>query len=268
MSTPRSGLGRGLASLLPTAETAPQPDLGRDEQILHALATRGLDQISSAADADLLAYAHVPHHDDATDILRSPSLDSLTATRAFRLFSRFDRAIASGATEDSFSFEGLIVVFLRTTGSHTSGVHFVGRKGAVFDGRSLARIRASTRSFGTICNQHSEGTPDDLPGLRLVVDITDAGTSVAVTYTDQLGQERSGRGMGDDASSAVVRAVLEATGSSLTYTSARENPINGTNAVLVVLSDERGIPHPGFVVTDDELLQATAIATLRAIQGR
>lgn len=268
MSSSRSGLGRGLASLLPTAETATQTELGRDEQMLHALATRGLDQIHVTAGADLLAYVHVPHHDDATVVMRSPTLDRLTPTRAFRLFSRFDRAIASGAAEGSFSFEGMIVVFMRTTGSLTSGVHFVGREGAVFDSRSLARIRASARSFGTICNQHAAGAPEDLPALRLVVEITDGGTAVTVTYTDQLGHERSGRGMANDASSAVVQAVLAATGSPLAFTSAREDPINGTRAVLVVLGDERGVPHPGFVVTDDDPLQATATATLRAIQGR
>ncbi len=193
MSAPRSGLGRGLASLLPTAETSP-PELGRDERMLYALATRGLDQIDTAANADLLAYIHVPHHDDATVILRTPALEQLSATRAFRLFSRFDRAIASGAAEGSFSFEGIIVVFMRTTGSLSSGVHFVGREGAVFDARSLARIRASARSCGTICHQHAAGTPEDLPRLRLVVEITDSGTAVTVTYGDHLGIERNGRG--------------------------------------------------------------------------
>ena len=38
----------------------------------------------------------------------------------------------------------------------------------------------------------------------------------------------------------------------------RETPINGATAVLVVLGDERGVPRPGFVVSDDDLLQVTA----------
>ena len=71
----------------------------------------------------------------------------------------------------------------------------------------------------------------------------------------------------NDAPEAVVRAVLAAAGSTLEFREARETPINGTRAVLVVLSDDRGMPHPGFVVSEDDLIQATATAALRAIYG-
>ena len=70
------------------------------------------------------------------------------------------------------------------------------------------------------------------------------------------------RASANDAAEAVVRAVLAATGSTLEFRETRETPINGTRAVLVVLSDERGVPRPGFVVSEDDLLQVTATATL------
>jgi hypothetical protein len=35
-----------------------------------------------------------------------------------------------------------------------------------------------------------------------------------------------------------------------------------------VLSDEAGVPRPGFVVSAEDVLQATAAAAIRAIAGR
>jgi hypothetical protein len=191
----------------------------------------------------------------------------LSAAKAYRLFNRFDRAVRSGAHEGTFTFEGMVVVFVRTQGRHSDGFHFVGRAEGVIDRRSLAVIRASTRSFATICNQFVSGTPTDLPVPRLVVELDGGNTSVSVTIDTGDGEPRTARAMADDASEAVVRAVLAASGSTLEFREARETPINGTRAVLVVLSDERGVPRPGFVVSDEDLLQATATATLRAIHG-
>jgi hypothetical protein len=90
---------------------------------------------------------------------------------------------------------------------------------------------------------------------------------VVVTLDTDAEQPLTARASANDAAEAVVRAVLAATGSALEFRETRETPINGTRAVLVILSDERGIPRPGFVVSEDDLLQVTATATLRAIYG-
>jgi hypothetical protein len=267
MQTPRSGLGRGLAALIPTAETAAQAELTAEEQLFFNLVQSGLDQIEGYTEADLLAYVHHPHHDESSLFLRRPGLDVLSAARAYRLFTRFERAVHSGANEGTFTFDGMVVVFVRTPGPHSDGFHFVGRAEGVIDPRTLAVIRASTHSFATICNQFVTGAPTDLPVPRLVVELDGGNTSVSVTLDDGVGEPVTARASADDAAEAVVRAVLAASGSMLEFREARETPINGTRAVLVVLSDERGVPQPGFVVSDEDLLQATATATLRAIHG-
>jgi hypothetical protein len=64
MNAPRSGLGRGLAALIPDAETAEHADLSAEDQLFYNLVQGGLDQIDGHAKADLLAYVHQPHNDD------------------------------------------------------------------------------------------------------------------------------------------------------------------------------------------------------------
>jgi hypothetical protein len=267
MNAPRSGLGRGLAALIPTAETAEQAELNTEDQLFYNLVQGGLDQIDAHAKVDLLAYVHHPHHDESSLFLRRPGLDVLSAAKAYRLFNRFDRAVRSDANEGTFTFDDLVVVFVRTAGRHYDGYHFVGRAGGIIDPRTLGVLRASTHSFATICNQFVSGAPSGLPVPRLVVELDGSNTAVVVTLDEGEGEPRIGRATANDAAEAVVRAVLAATGSPLEFREARETPINGTRAVLVVLSDVRGIPRPGFVISDEDLLQATASAALRAIHG-
>jgi len=152
-------------------------------------------------------------------------------------------------------------------GAHSDGFHFVGRSQSVIEPRALGVVRATAASFATICNQFVSGVPDELPVPHLVVELAGSSTSVVVTLETGDPQPPSARATANDAAEAVVRAVLGATGSTLEFREAREMPINGTRAVLVVLSDERGMPRPGFVVSEDDLIQATATATLRAIYG-
>ena len=267
MNAPRSGLGRGLAALIPTAETAEHADLSTDDQLFYNLVQGGLDQIDGHAKADLLAYVHQPHHDEPSLFLRRPGLDVLSAAKAYRLFNRFDRAVRSGANEGTFTFDDMVVIFLRTIGPHSDGYHFIGRASGIIDPRALGVVRASTHSFATICNQFVSGTPEDLPVAHLIVELDGSGTSVVVTLDTGSEEPATARASAGDAAEAVVRAVLSATGSTLEFRETRETPINGTRAVLVVLSDERGIPRPGFVVSEEDLLQVTATATMRAIYG-
>ena len=111
------------------------------------------------------------------------------------------------------------------------------------------------------------GTPEGLPVAHLIVELDGSGTSVVVTLDTGIDEPVTARASANDAPEAVVRAVLAATGSALEFRETRETPINGTRAVLVVLSDERGVPRPGFVVSEEDLLHVTATATLRAVYG-
>jgi hypothetical protein len=143
----------------------------------------------------------------------------------------------------------------------------VGRTDGIIEPRTLGVVRATAVSFASICNQFMSGVPSDLPVPHLVVELDGSTTSVVVTLDTGDPESPSARATASDAAEAVVRAVLSASGTKLEFREARETPINGTRAVLVVLSDDNGVPRPGFVVSEDDLIQATAIATLRAIYG-
>jgi hypothetical protein len=264
-AAPKSGLGRGLAAILPTAESSEKEQLSADERVLHSLVDAGLDQLASTTKLDLLAYLHLPRFDEPVLFLRKPDLSTLSATRAYRLFARFLQATRSGADEGTFTQDATVTVFLRTPGTTSDGIHFLGRTEGVIDPASLPSLRTTTHTFATICNQYVAGTPTDLTTPRLVVELGDQGTTVHVAPGADIG---GGKAMADDPQEAVVRAVLAASNSPLTYRDAREVILGDERAVLVVLSGANGTPHPGFVFSDDDLLQSTAAATMRAITGR
>src|SRR4029079_7934510 len=205
-----SGLGRGLAALIPTAETAEHADLSTEDQLFYNLVQGGLDQIDAHAKADLLAYVHQPHNDEPSLFLRRPGLDVLTAAKAYRLFNRFDRAVRSGANEGTFTFEDMVVIFLRTLGTHPDGFHFVGRTDGIIEPRTLGVVRATAVSFASICNQFMSGVPSDLPVPHLVVELAGSSTSVVVTLDPGDPESPSARATASDAAEAVVRAVLGA----------------------------------------------------------
>jgi hypothetical protein len=262
----KSGLGRGLAALIPSAERTERELLNPEERVLDSLVHAGLDQLEATTPLDLTAYLHLPRYDEPTLFLRRPELGTLTPTRAYRLISRIVQAVRGGATEGTFTQDSLIAVFLRTPGSISDGLHVLGRESGVLDSSALPALRTTARTFSTICNQFAAGTPTDLETPRLVVELGDAGTTVHVSAP--TGEGHTGVATATEAQEAVVRAVLQASESDFGFREAREVPVENGRAVLVVLTDENGAPRPGFVVSGDDVLQATASATVRAIAGR
>lgn len=267
----KSGLGRGLAALIPTAERTERESLSPEARVLHSLVHAGLDQLDTVLPLDLSLYLHLPRYDEPTLFLRRPELATLTPTRAFRLFSRIVHAMRTGSAEGTFTQDSMVAVYLRTEGQVSDGLHVFGRDNAVVDAAALPALRTTARTFATICNQFAAGTPTDLVTPRLVVELGDGGTTVRIgpgAGEGQAGQDQTGEATAADAQEAVVRAVLQASRSSLRYREAREVSVENGRAVLVVLSDDTGTPRPGFVVSNEDMLQATATATIRAIAGR
>jgi hypothetical protein len=262
----KGGLGRGLAALIPSAERSERELLNPEARVLHSLANAGLDQLEATTPLDLSAYLHLPRHDEPTLFLRRPELATSTPTRVYRLFSRIVQAVRGGATEGTFTQDSLIAVFLRTPGAMSDGLHVLGRESGVIDAAALPGLRTTARTFATICNQFAAGNPTDLETPRLVVELGDDGTTVHVSAPS--GEGHTGVATASEAQEAVVRAVLQASDSAFGFREAREVPVENGRAVLVVLADESGAPRPGFVVSGDDVLQATASATVRAIAGR
>jgi hypothetical protein len=234
--------------------------------VLHSLVHAGLEQLEATTPLDLSAYLHLPRYDEPVLYLRSPELARMTATRAYRLFSRIAQAVRGGANEGTFTLDSLIAVFLRTPGGASDGLHVLGREGGVIESAALPALRTTSHTFATICNQFAAGTPTDLETPRLVVELGEAGTTVHVTGA--AGEGHSGAATATEAQEAVVRAVLQASDCDFGFREAREVPVESGRAVLVVLTDASGAPRPGFVVSGDDVLQATAAATVRAISGR
>jgi hypothetical protein len=260
----RGGLGRGLAAILPTALSSEREQFSDDEHVLQSLVDAGLDQLGAATRLGLLAYLHLPRRDDPVLFMRTPELTTLSPTRAYRLFGRFGQAARSSAAEGAFEQDGLACVFVRTVGTASDGLHLLGRTGAALSDHDVVALRPVARTFAAICNQFAAGPPDDgVP--RLVIELTETSTTVQVSGDNRLG---SATATSSDPQEAVVRAILAAADSPLKYRSAREVTVDTQRAVLVILADVEGTPHPGFVLSDDEVLHSTAAATLRAIAGR
>lgn len=76
---------------------------------------------------------------------------------------------------------------------------------------------------------------------------------------------RTGRGSAVVAEEAVVRAVLDAVGSSLRFDAFATVPIDAEQAVLTTLTETDGTPKFGLAVGGSDHLSTAALSALRAL---
>ncbi len=129
----------------------------------------------------------------------------------------------------------------------------------MIDPSSLPSLRTTTHTFATICNQYVAGTPTDLITRRLVVELNDDGT----TAHRRAGQRpRSGRAKSSDPQEAVVARCSRPRAAPRLPRRPRGHPRRRTRGARGAERARRNAA-PGFILSEDDLLQATAAATLR-----
>ncbi len=263
-ATTRAGLGRGLAALIPSAEQLERRSYSPAQRLLDRLVNAGFDLLQDGNNLGICAYLHVPHDDEPYLFLRTPALDSLTPTRAFRLVHGIAMATNLAGDENSFECDHLEARSIRTYGPASDGLHIVARSRGRFDYGSTQIVGEICRSFGELAHQVQAGSSLSSPTSRLVVTRGPEDTAIEVVVSDGP-VSHIGRGRASDPPTAVSHAMIDAIGAGYRHIDTRILPIDGHRAVLVVLRDPSGELRLGVTMATDDILQAAADAAARAI---
>ena len=173
------GLGRGLAALIPGPEQGECRGLSGRDRLVHRVANAAFDLLEDTAALGLCTYLHAPHDGEPRLWLRRPGLDTLTSTRAFRLFHRVAQASNAPATAGCLEWEGLSAVHVRTLGPASDGLFVAGPLSGSFDRADRRRVETICRAFGHLAHQvqtrRLDGSPPCTTRSALTIDLR-AGT--------------------------------------------------------------------------------------------
>ncbi len=260
----RSGKGRGLAALIPSAENIERRHFTGPERLLDQLVNAGFDVLQDGTNLALCAYLHAPATGEPMLFLRTPAFDTLTPSRAFRLMHRLATLTNLDAAEGAFEWEHLNARYVRTHGPASDGMHMVARARGRFDHGSLSIVHEICRAFGAVAHQIQSGERSDDPIIRLVVSTVGDRVTVEAVIADGA-VSHIGRGGGHDSLLAVSRAVLDAVGDGYRFIDVRELLIDHLRAVLSIVADPTGSVRLGMATAITNVNHAAALATFRAI---
>lgn len=265
--TKKSGLGRGLSSLIPTSQTEEDNNLDGRQRVLRSMVDASFQLVEERHDVALAAYLHVAHDDEPMLFLHRPTFSMLTPTTAFRLFHQIAQLSNSASQSGSFALEDWNGVYLRSSGALSDGIHLFAQTTHPFApdvARSIERINGAAASV--VHQVETAHDVSDLPQVRLMVEVEDAKTTVEAIITDHDGTLRRGRGSARKAEEAVVRSVLDAMAASHRYEAVADVASNNGRAVLTTLVQSDGTPRFGLAIGNSDNLGTTAASALRALQ--
>lgn len=260
----KRGLGRGLTSLIPGAEQIERASLTPQEQLFRNLVDAGLDLIDELVQPEISAYLHAPHDDDPILQLRRPPLSALTPSTAFRLMHTIAQLTNRPEPSGVFTYDGMTGAYVRSQGPVSDGLHVFASHGLDAGSQEVEQATRVARAFGAVCHQFSTPAVDEATP-ELVVSVGDDETLVEATVR-QDGEERVGRASSTEATEAVATAILSARGAPYALEEIRDVELESGRAVVAVLTHEDGFLRLGLAITDRDLLQTAAIATLRALE--
>ena len=160
MARTQSGLGRGLAALIPDAEAVEHEHLDRRDQLQQRVMSAAFDLLEDADELAFCAYLHAPRDAEPHLWLRQPGFGTLTPTRAFRLFHQL--ALLSNQPDPSgwFEWEGRPTVYFRTEGPMSDGLFAVAASTGMPDAHDRRTIGTICRLFSHLTHQLQTRRPD------------------------------------------------------------------------------------------------------------
>ena len=233
------------------------------DDLIHAL----LDGLSGTMKPGLCAYLHHAPPDDDRFFCLQPSLDELGAQRIHDIVIALHHHVADPADDPAFDVAGFSGTTVATAGRNAMGLYVVARD----EGLSASEVEVVDRfcrSFGRAVHQldGGESTPTDATLMK--VDVHAARDSTLAQVEVHTGDAiRTGSGRAATRVEAITRAVIVASGQSVTFRYASEAAHAGEHAAVVLLEgaaaavslgSARSLRGPGF---------ATAEAALRALEG-
>jgi hypothetical protein len=228
----------------------------------HGVVDAGLDALASVLPLDLCA-----HLDDspagAQLYLRVPSLASLDATAAYRLFAdlrtALDKAGVAPGDPHVVEVDGVPAVAITTAGGHTRRVTVAGRREGPLSPGEVDAVVHLARALALV---EPAATAADGP-LRVSVELSGV-TARAVVTVGGPGNESSGMSEAGGSTEAVARAALDALSSDVAYEGVGELALGAERAVVVLVRRPDGSPALGAAVVGADLLHSVASAAIVA----
>lgn len=265
--TKKSGLGRGLSSLIPTSQTEEANNLDRRQRVLRSMVDASFDLIEERHNVALAAYLHVAHNDEPLLFLHRPSFSTLTPTTGFRLFHQIAQLSNSTPSIGPFVLEDWNGIYLRSSGTMSDGIHLFAQTTHPFEQPTVRSIERITTAAASVVHQvETAHDVSDIPQVRLIVEVAGAETTVEAAITDADGTRRCGRGSAMNAEEAVVRSVLDAATTTLEFSAVTDVADNDGRAVLTTLVESDGTPRFGLAIGDSDTLGIAASSALRALR--
>lgn len=298
----QSGLGRGLAAIIPTLadldSPAPRKRRGRRRSGVEALlgapaepavepppephvpapsAVRKLrddlvgallDGLANTMALDVCAYLHHGPGEEPYLFLQAPSLDAIGPARSYALLDHLRRTLEGESVDADLrvaGFEGLAVT---TSGEGSRGLWAVARD----EGISRPEREVATRfcrSFGRAVHQlDGAASPSTTLATPVLVRAHRARDSVLAEVQVRVGDQiRPGHGRAGTRVEAITRAVLVAAGRHVTFRYASEVAHDGEHAAVVLLEGRDHAVALGSSLSPEEGGVATAQAAIRALDG-
>jgi hypothetical protein len=288
----QSGLGRGLAAIIPTVAglEAPRrsrgmaallgtpeprtkplvaaPALSAVRQLRDDLVGALLDGLSDTMALDLCACLHEGAGERPQLFLRAPSLDHIGPARSYALLDALRLELEQGASSVAFEAAELAGVTVATSGDGSRAIWAVGRAADLSAAEREVTDRFC-RSFGRAVHQlDGSGVPDMAVATPVEVKAHRGRDSVLAEVQVPMGAEiRPGHGRAATRVEAITRAVTVAAGRHVTFRYASEVAHHGEHAAVVVLEGPDHAVSLGSALCAEAGGVATAQAAIRALDG-
>lgn len=239
-----------------TQRSTPQID-----QLFATLVEAAFDLLEEMGDISLCVYLHVPHSDQPLLFSRSPELATLTPTDTFRLMHTITMLSNGRKPVAAFRHGQLSGHYVRTSGTSSDGLFVFGD---IQDAETAKRLTGVSRAFARVLHQFhlDEDAPLDSPLLSVDQhgNLTNVGVSV-----EHNGRTLQGTAVAYSPEEAVAKAVIIAVGPGHRFDNLRTIDVGTRSAVLVVAHDPSGSLRLGLAISGGDILQTTAVATMRAL---
>lgn len=251
-TTPRS------TPVPPTLSRRSTPQI---DQLFATLVEAAFDLVEEIGTISLCVYLHVPHTDQPLLFTRAPELDDLTPTDTFRLMHTVTMLSNGRKPVAAFRHGELSGHYVRTSGATSDGLFVFGD---IQEAETAKRLTGVCRSFARVLHQFhldEKSTPDaPLLSVDQHGNLTNVGVSI-----EHGGRTVQGTAVAYSPEEAVAKAVIIALAPGHRFDNLRTIDVGTRSAVLVVAHDRGGALRLGLAISDGDVLQTTAVATMRAL---
>ncbi|MGI9622935.1 MAG: hypothetical protein ACR2PK_08880 [Acidimicrobiales bacterium] len=251
MNTSNGGLGRGLAAIF---TRTPDPD---ESSLRRRFIDSALTSLNGERQLQLCGYIHDLEGDPSVT-MRSPQLESLHPTEAYRLFAAISNVPSTSDGAHALDLGSSKATAVVTLSDRANGLFFFGDPS--IDDAEGQRLVQFCSVYAPVILDHDRPF-DDQEKVHLVLDQAAAEVHAEVTVVGRIG-----KGSGDDPHSAVARAAIAAISDEAELVEVGQVRTETASAFVVAVGSATGVATGAADSTSGDNI-AVAVAAIRAARG-